>query len=173
MPNDESPAHVRHTRRDASYVDTELLLRTLIALPMPTLQEIAEPLSMVDRDMRIELLLEHAQKLPELPDAYVPMRDEGLEMVHECQSPVFLRVEVDDGVVHLYGDVPREAPTARAFVSILHQAFDGAPVEAVREAPNDALGVLGLTDLLGMQRTRGLSAIYQRVKNEVDKKAAG
>jgi cysteine desulfuration protein SufE len=138
---------------------------------MPTLEEIAEPFRMVDRDMRLELLLDYADKLPELPDEYASMRDAGIDMVHECQSPVFLHVEVEDGTVHLVGDVPREAPTARAFVSILLEAFDGATPEEVAEAPSDVLRQLGLSKLLGMQRTQGLSAIYGKVKNEVKRKA--
>ena len=141
---------------------------------MPTLEEIAEPFDMVDRDMRIELLLEYADKLPPLPEDYETMRDNGLDMVHECQSPVFLHIEVDDeNVVHVIADVPREAPTPRAFVSILHEAFDGQPASAVEAAPNDPLRLLGLSKLLGMQRTQGLSAIYRKLKTEVEKKANG
>jgi cysteine desulfuration protein SufE len=139
---------------------------------MPALEEIAEPFQMVDNDMRLEMLLEYAEKLPPLPDDYREMRDAGLNMVHECQSPVFLHIEVEDDTVQLIGDVPREAPTARAFVSIMREAFHGAPPDEVADAPSDALRLLGLSSLLGMQRTRGLSAIYQRIKNEVKRKAA-
>jgi cysteine desulfuration protein SufE len=139
---------------------------------MPALEEIAEPFQMVDNDMRLEMLLEYAEKLPPLPDDYREMRDAGLNMVHECQSPVFLHIEVEDDTVQLIGDVPREAPTARAFVSIMREAFHGATPDEVAEAPSDALRLLGLSSLLGMQRTRGLSAIYQRIKNEVKRKAA-
>jgi cysteine desulfuration protein SufE len=139
---------------------------------MPTLEEIAEPFQMVDNDMRLELLLEYAEKLPPLPEDYHEMRDAGLNMVHECQSPVFLHIEVEDDTVQLIADVPREAPTARAFVSIMREAFHGATPDEVAEAPSDPLRLLGLSGLLGMQRTRGLSAIYQRIKNEVKRKAA-
>ncbi len=143
---------------------------------MSRLDAIAEPFQMVEPEMRLELLLEYAQKLPPLPERYHALRDAGLNMVHECQSPVFLQIEVEEngeagGTVHLYGDVPKKAPTARAFVSILTEAFDGAPARDVLDAPDDALHRLGLTKLLGMQRTHGLSAIYQRVKSEVARKA--
>lgn len=140
---------------------------------MSTLEDIAEPFQAVDRDMRLELMIEYAEKLPPLPEKYHELRDAGMHMVHECQSPVFLTVEVEDNTVHLYGDVPRQAPTARAFVSILKEAFDGATPQEVAEAPDDALRLLGLSGLLGMQRTRGLSAIYQRVKHEVARKTNG
>jgi cysteine desulfuration protein SufE len=137
---------------------------------VPTLDEIAEPFQMVDRDMRIELLLEYADKLPELDEEYASLRDAGMNMVHECQSPVFMHVELNDGRVQVHTHVPREAPTARAFASILHEAFDGRRPEEVLDAPGDPLRLLGLSDLLGMQRTRGLAAIYKRARSQVKEK---
>ena len=128
---------------------------------------IAEAFRSVDPPMRLELLLDYAGKLPPLPEAYRPLREAGMNMVHECQAPVFLMTEVKGGAVRLHADVPPEAPTARGFTSILVEAFDGAAPPDVQAAPANALHELGLTGLLGMQRTRGLSAIYQRVKNEV------
>jgi cysteine desulfuration protein SufE len=38
------------------------------------------------------------------------------------------------------------------------------------EAPNDPLRALGLSKLLGMQRTQGLNAIYKKLRAEVQKK---
>ncbi len=134
---------------------------------MTTLDAIAEDFQMVDDETRLELLLDYARQLPPLPEVYHPLRDRGLYMVHECQSPVFLMIEVKEGAVRLHADVPEEAPTARSFTAILVKAFDGAAPQAVLDAPADILYRLGLTRLLGMQRTRGLSAIYQRIKNEV------
>ena len=133
---------------------------------------ITETFQSVEPPVRLELLLDYAQKLPPLPEAYAPLRDAGMNMVHECQSPVFLMTEVKDGTVRLHADVPPEAPTARGFTSILLDAFDGAAPSDVQTAPPDALRALGLVGLLGMQRTRGLSAIYARVKNEVTRQAA-
>ena len=134
---------------------------------MSRLDDIAEDFQAVDDDIRLELLLEYSAKLPPLPEAYAPLRDAGLNMVHECQSPVFLMVELDDGRVRLRADVPEEAPTARSFTAILVEAFDGADPQTVLDAPSDILNQLRLANLLGMQRTRGLSAIYGRVKSEV------
>ncbi len=138
---------------------------------MRSFEEIAETFQLAEPEMRLELLLEFAENLPPLPEAYHALRDAGLNLVHECQSPVFLMVEVADGRVKLHADVPREAPTARGFTSILVDAFDGAAPEDVLNAPLDALNALGLSSLLGMQRTRGLSAIYRRVRNEVARRA--
>ena len=139
---------------------------------MPTFAEIAETFQSVEPPMRLELLLDYAGRMPTLPEAYHALRDAGLNLVHECQSPVFLMVEVKGERVVLHADVPEEAPTARGFTTILLEAFDGATPEAVAAAPADALHALGLDRLLGMQRTRGLSAIYRRVRTEVARQAA-
>lgn len=120
---------------------------------------------------RLELLLEFAERLPLLPPEYVPLRDAGLAMVHECQSPVFLLPDVQAGRVRIYADVPREAPTPRAFTALLIEAFDNEPPEAVLEAPEDLLYRLGIAQLLGMQRLRGLTGIYQKLRREVAQKA--
>lgn len=134
-------------------------------------EEIADLFQSVEPEVRLELMLDYSEQLPPLPERLHELRDAGLEMVHECQSPVFLHVEVEGGRVGLYPDVPREAPTARAFCGILHEAFHEAAPADVAAAPSDALHRLGIDRLLGMQRTRGLSAIYQRVKAEVARKA--
>lgn len=139
---------------------------------MTHIEEIAETFQFVEKQDRLEIMLDYADRLPALPESYHELRDRGLNMVHECQSPVFLMVEVKDGTVRIHGDVPREAPTARSFVSILIEAFDGAEPQTVLDAPNDILYRLGIDKLLGMQRTRGLSAIYARVKNDVARQVA-
>lgn len=134
---------------------------------MTKLEEIGETFRMVDGSTRLELLLEYADRMPPLPEVYRPLRDAGLNMVHECQAPVFLMVSVRDGRVVLHADVPPEVPTARGFTTLLMEAFDGEPPATVLQAPPDVLHFLGLSQLLGMQRTRGLTGIYYRIRNEV------
>ena len=138
---------------------------------MTTLDAIIEDFQMVDDETRLELLLDYAQQLPPLPEVYHPLRDAGLNMVHECQSPVFLMIDVKNGAVQIHADVPAEAPTARSFTTLMVKAFDGVAPQVVRDAPMDVLHRLGLAHLLGMQRMRGLNAIYQRIKNEVARKS--
>jgi cysteine desulfuration protein SufE len=88
-------------------------------------------------------------------------------MVHECQAPVFLKVHIETDSLHVYADVPREAPIARGFVSILVLAFHGRSLTSLDPLPDDLLVTLGLRGLLGMQRTHGLSAIYNHLKEAV------
>lgn len=119
---------------------------------------------MAGPDVRLELMRDYARRLPDLPEAYAEMRDAGLGTVPECQSPVFLYVDVEEGRVQIHADAPREAATARAFLAILREAFHEAPPDAVMAAPETPLDQLGLSDQLGLQRTRGLTAMYQRVR---------
>ena len=57
---------------------------------------------------RLQLLLEFSNELPELPERYRDHPD-LLEKVEECQSPVYIFVEVVDGRVHLHATAPAEA----------------------------------------------------------------
>ena len=57
---------------------------------------------------RLQLLREFSNELPALPDRYADHPD-LFERVEECQSPVFIFVEVDDAnVVHLFAMLPRK-----------------------------------------------------------------
>ena len=134
---------------------------------MSRFDEAAELFQSVDGTERLELLLDYADRMPALPEPYDRLRAAGLGLVHECQSPVFLLVERGEADrVRVRGYVPEEAPTARGFTSLLIEAFDDAPAADVAAAPADALRALGLASLLGMQRTRGLSAVYARLRTE-------
>ena len=83
------------------------------------LADIREDFLALEQPDRLQLLLEFSNELPALPERYRDHPD-LFERVVECQSPVFIFVEVDDdSVVHLYATAPREAPTTRGFASIL------------------------------------------------------
>jgi cysteine desulfuration protein SufE len=133
----------------------------------PRLQEIAEEFGAVgDRD-RLQLLLEFSEDLPALPARYAEHRDR-LEPVPECQSPLFLAVEVDDdAVVHLFFDAPREAPTTRGFAGILYAGLDGLGADEVLETPGEFSSQLGLQDLVSPLRLRGMAAMLGRIKRRV------
>jgi cysteine desulfuration protein SufE len=133
----------------------------------PRLQEIAEEFGAVgDRD-RLQLLLEFSEDLPPLPARYAEHRDR-LEPVPECQSPLFLAVEVDDdAVVHLFFDAPREAPTTRGFAGILYAGLDGLDADEVLDTPGEFSSQLGLQDLVSPLRLRGLAAMLARIKRQV------
>jgi cysteine desulfuration protein SufE len=98
---------------------------------LPQLEKTIKRFAGSDRQTRLELLLDYANKLPPLPDRLIPLRDQGINSVPECQSPVFLFLERENGGVVLHADAPREAPTVRGFVSLLARALHGATPEDV------------------------------------------
>src|SRR3954468_18922726 len=101
------------------------------------LDTIVSELSEADRQERIELLIDLAKSLPPLPDRLADLKD-AAHRVEECQSPVFLIVELEaGGRVAFFADAPIEAPTVRGFVSLLVEGLNGATVEEILQVPND------------------------------------
>ena len=116
---------------------------------------------------RLQLLLEFSNELPELPERYRDHPD-LFERVEECQSPIFIVVEVDaDRAVHLFAMAPPEAPTTRGFASILAQGIEGLSVEQVLDMPDDYPGTLGLGVAVSPLRIRGMTAMLARIKRQV------
>ncbi len=135
----------------------------------PALEELVEDFAGVGPKDRLQLLLELSHELPALPDRYADAAD-SMEQVHECQSPLFLAVEVDDDDerhVHLYFSAPPEAPTTRGFASILHTGLDGEPAADVLAVPDDFYTALGLARAVSPLRLRGMTAMLGRIKKQV------
>ncbi|WP_378146589.1 SufE family protein [Cnuibacter sp. UC19_7] len=140
------------------------------ALPA-SLAEIRDDFLALDERSRLEMLLEFANELPELPERYRDSPD-LLERVVECQSPVFIFVEVEDGVVHLHATAPKEAPTTRGFASILVQGIDGLGVDEVLAIPDDFPNTIGLTRAVSPLRIRGMTALLGRTKRQLRERLA-
>ncbi len=102
-----------------------------------------------------------------MPGRYAADHD-LLEPVPECQTPLFLAVEVEpDETVHLFFDAPPEAPTTRGFAGILHAGLDGLPAEEVLATPGEFTSQLGLQDLVSPLRLRGMAAMLARIKRQI------
>ena len=120
---------------------------------------------------RLQLLLEFSNELPALPERYAEHPD-LLERVEECQSPVFMFVEVDDGIVHLYATAPAESPTTRGFASILAQGLEGLTVQQVLDIPADYPQSLGLAEAVSPLRVRGMTGMLARTKRQLRERVA-
>jgi cysteine desulfuration protein SufE len=122
---------------------------------------------------RLTLLLDFSNELPELPERYRDHPD-LLERVEECQSPVYIFVEVDDdGLVHMHATAPAEAPTTRGFASVLAQGLDGLTPEQVLAIPADYPQTLGLGEAVSPLRVRGMSGMLARAKRQLQERLAG
>lgn len=124
---------------------------------------------------RLELLLEFSRELPALPERLEADR-EAMEPVVECQSPLFLLVELDepgraDSAVRLYFSAPAEAPTTRGFASILSAGLDGLTAAEVVAVPDDVPQRLGLTKAVSPLRLTGMAGMLARIKRQVRAKA--
>ncbi|RMB62451.1 SufE family protein [Tessaracoccus antarcticus] len=142
----------------------------------PALAQVVEDFNDLEIPDRLQLLLEFSDGLPPLPQRYAE-HPELLEPVPECQSPIFLHVEVEgddgDAVVHLYFSAPPEAPTTRGFAGILHEGLDGLSAAEVLAVPMDFTDHLGLGEAVSMLRLRGMAAMLFRIKRQVQEKMAG
>ena len=138
------------------------------------LQEIADDFGAMEESQRLELLLEFSDELPDLPQR---LKDDPklLEPVPECQSPIFISVEVDgtqpDSTVHLFFSAPAEAPTTRGFAGILNEGLDGATVQTVLDVPADFPLKLNIEKQVSPLRLNGMSGMLARIQRQVREKA--
>jgi cysteine desulfuration protein SufE len=125
-------------------------------------------------ELRTELLLEHAERLPGLPaELSGENARDRFEQVEECQTPFFLATEVDeDSMVSLWFDCPPQAPTTRGFAGILHTGLDGASADEILAVPADFHHGMGLAEVISPLRMRGMDAILFRLKRQVAARAA-
>ncbi|HRN29519.1 MAG TPA: SufE family protein [Terrimesophilobacter sp.] len=137
-----------------------------------SLASIRDEFLALEQHDRLLLLLEFAGELPELPEKYRDHPD-LFERVLECQSPVYLFVEVeDDNTVRVYATAPAESPTTRGFASILIQGLDGLSANEVLAVPADFPQTLGLADAVSPLRLRGMTGLLGRTQRQVREKAA-
>jgi len=133
-------------------------------------QEIIAAFAEVPQNLKLELLLEYSEALPSLPERY-QNHPELLERVEECQSPVYLFVELDDSkTVNIFLTAPDEAPTTKGFASILQLALDNQKAESVLAFEDSFVDALGITDLVSPLRIRGLQGMLMRIKRQVKEK---
>jgi cysteine desulfuration protein SufE len=142
-------------------------------LPAALAEIVGDFQAMPERE-RLQLLLDFSRNLPTLPDRLAAHR-ELLEPVLECQSPVFLFVEVaghgPDAAVSLFFDAPAEAPTTRGFAGILRDGLDGLSAGDVLAVPDDVPHRLGLTQAVSPLRLNGMAGMLARIKRQVRDKS--
>ncbi|MFT4307192.1 MAG: SufE family protein [Microbacterium sp.] len=136
----------------------------------PVLAEIRDEFLELDEPERLQLLLEFSRELPEMPAVYAD-HPEACERVAECQSPVFIVVDVADGVVTMHASAPPEAPTTRGFASILAQGISGLRVAEVLAIPDDYPQSIGLTRAVSPLRIAGMTGMLLRAKRQVREKS--
>ena len=140
-----------------------------------SLADVVTDFAETDSSDRLQLLLELASDLPELPPRYSD-HPELLEQVPECQSPIFLVTEVenpeqgDEAIVRLHFSAPPEAPTTRGFAGILYEGLNDQTAEVVLSIPADLPLRLSMTDLVSPLRLRGMSGMLSRIQRQTSER---
>jgi cysteine desulfuration protein SufE len=136
------------------------------------LAEIREDFLELPESERLQLLLEFSNELPPVPAEYEG-HPELAERVAECQSPVYIIVDVDSaGRVAMHATAPREAPTTRGFASILAQGITGLTVAEALAIPDDFPQSIGLTRAVSPLRIAGMTGMLMRAKRQVRAKSS-
>jgi len=125
-------------------------------------EDIAETFTFLDDwEDRYRHVIDLGRAMPPLDDAF---RTPALK-VQGCASQVWLRPMVADGHFDFQGE--SDAMIVRGLIAVLHALYAGLPVtEVARIDANAELGRLGLTDHLSSQRSNGLRAMVQRIREE-------
>jgi cysteine desulfuration protein SufE len=134
-----------------------------LALLPPKLQEVVQTLASAPKVIKTEMLLEFAKKMPRLPEGM----QSKLEQVHECTTPFFVHVELEEGKVIPYFDAPKESPTVRAFAGLIAEGIGGENPETVLAVPEDFYTLAKLEEVVTPLRLRGLQAVLSRIKRQV------
>ena len=123
-----------------------------------------------------EELVEDFEFLDDWEDRYRHVIDLGKSMdaldetlrvastkVDGCASQVWLHAQVDSGKMHFDG--ASDAMIVSGLIAVLRTLFNGlTPSEVLAVDARSELGRLGLNDHLSAQRSNGLTAMIERVR---------
>ena len=141
------------------------------ALP-ERLQEIVEDFGYCEGKEKLEYLLEFSERLPALP-AWLEGKQNEMDQVHECMTPVFVYAENRDGKLYFHFDIPPESPTVRGFASVLGEGINGSTPEEVLRIPSEFHLQMGLQMVLTDQRLNGVGAVLLHMKELAKKHRQG
>jgi cysteine desulfuration protein SufE len=128
----------------------------------PGIQKILRRFATLSPDLTRQALVQYAHRLPPLPERFQTLDAEAYR-VHECQTPVAIFPEFEDGKMYYHADVPQGAPTIRALLAMLFEALNGQPPRTTLAIPPDF--VRQVMDRIGLgTREVGLNAMIERLK---------
>jgi len=129
----------------------------------PRLAQVLRRFQSLGREEKMAALVSYARKLEPLPERLQAVTDEA-HTVPECQTPVRLFSEVEDGRLHFYAGIDtRQSPTVAAFLSLVLGAVNGEPPQTTLAIPHDFVRTVMHSLGLGTREV-GLEAIIARLK---------
>lgn len=130
-------------------------------------EDIAETFDFLDDwEDRYRHVIELGKAMQPLDDSFkVPALK-----VQGCASQVWLRPMIDAGRFDFQGD--SDAMIVRGLIAVLHALYSGVPLAEVGKIDATAeLGRLGLNEHLSSQRSNGVRAMVQRIREEAASRA--
>ncbi|WP_010140367.1 SufE family protein [Oceanicola sp. S124] len=114
-----------------------------------------------DWEDRYRHVIELGKAMPPLPEALkVPATK-----VEGCASQVWLHMRPEDGIFHFDGE--SDAMIVRGLIAVLHALYDGVAMTDLGKIDAQAeLARLQLQDHLSAQRSNGLRAMIQRIREQ-------
>jgi cysteine desulfuration protein SufE len=85
-------------------------------------------------------------------------------IVQGCQSTVYLRTYVEDGVIHFQTEC--DALISAGLAMILVEVYSGETAETILKCPPEYLNEIGLSAGLSPSRASGLYSIHLRMQRE-------
>ena len=138
----------------------------------PKLMQIINDFELSEGREKVELLLQYSDLMPALPE-HIQGQHDTMDFVEECMTPVYVTAEQDESGLHFYFDVPAESPTVRGFAAIMAIGLDGTVPEQILNIPIDFYQLMGLEQVLTMQRLNGITAILAHMKRIALQSLAG
>ncbi|MDQ1898929.1 SufE family protein [Paracoccus sp. WLY502] len=123
-------------------------------------EDIAETFDFLDDwEDRYRHVIELGRAMPPMdPALQVPATK-----VEGCASQVWIMPRIEDGRFDFQGD--SDAMIVRGLIAVLHALYSGVPVGQVGQIDAQAeLARLGLDEHLSSQRSNGLRAMIQRIR---------
>lgn len=129
----------------------------------PRLRQIIEDFQWSEGREKLELLIQFANRLPELPE-WLSRDHSQMEPVPECMTPVQIYAQTKDDRLTFYFEVPQESPTVRGFAALMAEGLNDLTPQQILTIPNDFYLQMELDKVLTHQRLNGIAAILAHMK---------
>ena len=131
-------------------------------MAQPAFEEIVEDFEFLeDWEDRYRHVIDLGKAMERLPDALkVPATK-----VEGCASQVWLHMRPEGGIFHFDGE--SDAMIVRGLIAVLKALYDGVPMAELGQVdPMAELGRLNLQEHLSAQRSNGLRAMIERIREQ-------
>ena len=123
-------------------------------------EEIIEEFELLasDREATIFYIMELGAKLPKLAEEHYV---DG-NLIKGCQSKVWLTTSFEDGKVIFQADSNTEV--TKGLISLLIRVLSNQKPDAIIEANLDFINKIGMSQVIGSQRSNGFAAMIKQMK---------